>query len=481
MLFRSAAPGRPSLASPVLAVLLTLVGVALVSASDWPRFRGPNGTGVSTDEKAPPTEWSDTKNLKWKVPLPGPGLSSPIIVGDKVFVTCWSGYGASRGSLGDQKDLKRHLVCVDRKSGKVLWDKSVAAVLPEEPFRGMFAENGYASHTPACDGERVFAFYGKTGVYAYDMEGKELWHKGVGTKDDPRSWGTASSPILYKDLVIIPATVESQAMIALNKKDGSEAWRNEAKGFASCWSTPVLVDLPGGEQELAMGVAYEIWGFNPATGKLRWFCEFNDADSMCSSVVAQDGVIYAIEGRSGGSIAVKAGGKDDAKKNIVWSGSERGRIGTPVLYDGLLYTVNGGVANCIDAKTGEKVYQSRLGSGGGAGGLANNDPPAPGPGGRPGGGGGRPGGGFGGPGGGFGGGGGRGGGQDYSSPVIAGGKLYYITRGGESYVLETGRKFKLVATNRFESDKTNYSATPAIANGDLFIRSNTHLYCVGTP
>lgn len=344
-------------------LFLAVLSTSLL-ASDWPRFRGPNGTGISTDEKAPPTEWSDTKNLKWKIPLPGPGLSSPIVVGDRIFVTCWSGYaassgGGSRGSLGDQKDLKRHLVCIDRKEGKVLWDKSVEAVLPEEPFRGMFAENGYASHTPVCDGERVFVFYGKTGVLAYDMDGKELWRKSVGTKDDPRSWGTASSPILFKDLVIIPATVESGAIIALNKKDGSQAWRNDAKGFASCWGTPVLVDVAGGEQELAMGVPNEIWAFNPHTGKLRWYCEFTNSDSMCSSVVTEDGVVYAIEGRSGGSIAVKGGGKDDVSKTkVVWSGSERGRIGTPVCHNGLLYTVSGGVAACIDAKTGEKVYQA---------------------------------------------------------------------------------------------------------------------------
>lgn len=265
--------------------------VPLGMAADWSRFRGPNGTGSSSDSQTPPTSWSESKNFKWKVELPGPGHSSPIVVGERIFLTCWSGYGVSRGSPGDPKNLKRHLLCLDRSTGKVLWNQEVAPVLPEEPYRGMFAEHGYASHTPVSDGERVFVFFGKTGVLAFDMTGKQLWQTSVGTKDDPRSWGTASSPILYKNLVIVPATIESQALIALDKETGKEVWKQPAPGFGSTWGTPILVDLADGTQELVIGVPYEIWGFDPSTGKLRWFCETVDSDSMCSSVIAHDGIV----------------------------------------------------------------------------------------------------------------------------------------------------------------------------------------------
>ena len=136
------------------------------AAGDWLRFRGPNGAGISTDEKAPPTEWSETKNLKWKFELPGPGLSCPIVVGNKIIVTCWSGYGTTEARDAKPENLKRHLVCVDRVTGKNLWSTAIDPELPEDNYRGMFTENGYASHTPVSDGQNIFAFFGKTGVVA---------------------------------------------------------------------------------------------------------------------------------------------------------------------------------------------------------------------------------------------------------------------------------------------------------------------------
>ncbi len=459
----------------VSALLLSTLLVPLAFAGDWPRFRGPNGSGISTDEKAPPVEWSETKNLKWKFELPGPGLSCPIVVGDRVVLTCWSGYGTPSSRDAKPENLKRHLVCVDRKTGKSLWSASIDPVLPEDSYRGMFTENGYASHTPVSDGEKVYVFLGKTGVLAFDMNGKQLWQTKVGKDSDPRGWGTASSPILYKNLVIVPAAIESHSIIALDKVTGKEVWKQEADGFASTWGTPILVDLPEGRTDLVMAVPYEIWGFNPDTGKLRWFCETADTDSMCSSAIVHEGIVYAIEGRSGGSIAVRAGGKDDVtKSHVVWSGRDRGRISTPVYHEGHLYWITDRVANCIDAKTGQRVYQARLRE---SPSSAEADPPTdrrP-SGGRRGG----PGGGFGG--GGFGG--GSRGGQDYASPVVAHGRLYFVGRSGETYVVQLGREFNVLAVNRVssESDESIFNSTPAISNGDIFIRSSSALYCIGEP
>jgi outer membrane protein assembly factor BamB len=423
-------------------------------AGDWTRFRGPNGTGVSTDDVAPPVEWDDQKNLKWKLDLPGPGLSSPIVVGDRVLVTCWSGYGMTRESLGRIENLKLHLICVNRHTGKEMWSEVINSFQPEEPYRGMFAEHGYASHTPVSDGERVYAFFGKSGIVAFDLSGKRLWQKNVGTESDRRGWGTASSPILYQDLVIVPACSESQTIYAFNKLTGEEKWRQVAAGLASTWSTPILVEAEG-QTDLVMSVPYELWGLNPDTGKLRWFCNSTDTDSVCSSPVVHDGVIYVVEGRNGGSLAVKGGGKGDVSKtHVVWSGRDRSRIGTPLYHDGRLYFISSKVVNCLDAKTGERIYQSRLDGGRGE---ARADT-----GGRPQ----------------RGGGGGGMGGQDYSSPVAAGGKMYYTARSGETYVVELGPTFKQLAVNRFAGDDTDFNASPAISNGDLFIRSCKALYCV---
>jgi len=450
--------------------LVVTTAAASASASDWARFRGPNGSGVSPDQAPTPVSFGPSENLKWKVPLPGPGSSSPIIVGEKVLVTCWSGYGVDRGNLGDQKDLQRHLVCLDRATGKTLWSQAVPAKLPEDRYGGMFAENGYASHTPASDGRHVYAFFGKSGVYCFDLEGKQIWQADVGGDSDRRGWGTASSPIVYDDLVIVTASVEGNALVALDKATGKQVWRERADNFESTWGTPVLVKVDDRRTDLVIGVPYEIWGFNPKTGKFAWYCPAMETDSYCSSVVVDGDTVIGIEGRGGGSIAVRAGGRDDVSKtNVVWQGRDSNRIGTPVVYEGRVYFVANKIANCIDAKTGKKIFQARLASDstGGARAAAEprgdeREPPR-----RPGGfGGGR-----------FGGG-GRGG-QDYSSPIIADGKLYYVARNGEVFVIKAGEAFEQLAVNRLTTESEDFSSSPAAADGSLYIRSSKHLYCVG--
>ena len=451
-------------ATVALFVMLAALGSA-AAAGDWSRFRGPNGSGVSADAAPMPVHWSPTQNLKWKVALPGPGSSSPIIVGDKVFITCWSGYGTDRGNrAGNQSDLKRHLVCLDRNTGKTVWDKTVDPVLPEDNYGGMFAEHGYATHTPASDGERVYVFFGKTGALAFDLKGNQLWQTTVGTGSDRMGWGSGCSPILYKNLVIVTASPESGAMYALDKETGKEVWRAAADGFSGTWGTPVLVEVDANRTDLVIGVPYEIWAFNPDTGKLRWYCEALGTRSFCSSVVTDGKVVYAMGDQGSGSIAIKAGGeKDVTKSQVVWTGRDNNRIGTSVIVDGKLYFVSSGVATCVDAKTGTRIYQGRLGGGSTA--TAPDDegpgrPPGRGPGG--------------------GGGGGRGGmgGQDYSSPVVADGKLYYVSRSGAAHVIKLGDTFEQLATNRVTEDAEDFSATPAVSNGALFIRSSKHLYCI---
>src|SRR5579871_4925898 len=192
--------------SASLCLALFLIPAAL--GSDWMQFRGPGGQGVSADQ-GPPDTWSETENIVWKTKLPGPGTSSPITVGEVVFVTCYSGYAESRSDPGDQKNLLRHLVCIDRRSGTIRWTRDVKPELPESVYKpgsndGM---HGYASSTPVSDGKNVYVFFGKSGVFCFDLDGKQLWSRSVGK--GTTGWGSATSPLLYNDLVIVNASVES--------------------------------------------------------------------------------------------------------------------------------------------------------------------------------------------------------------------------------------------------------------------------------
>ncbi len=449
---------QPRFILPVCAVAVLLLVGDFLLASDWPRFRGPNGSGISPDSEPAPVTWSATENLKWTIDLPGPGSSCPIVVGDKVFVTCWSGYGLDRNEPGDQVNLKRHLVCVNRSTGEVIWDQAVDPYLPEEEYGGMFAEHGYTSHTPVSDGEKVFAFFGKTGVVAVDMQGKKLWQVAVGTESGVHGWGSASSPVLVNNLVIVPATAESHSLVALDKETGKVVWNQEAQGFEATWGTPVLVDAPDNKQEIILGVPGELWAFKPEDGKLKWYSQGSGGNAYCSSVIVEDGIVYALGGREGGTVAVKAGGSGDVSEtHLLWSGSQRGGIGTPLIHEGLIYWIGRDIANCISATDGEEVYQQRLEA------PATDDQPASDPPAEEPGGGRR-----------------RGGfmNQSYSSAVAADGKLYFVTRRGLCYVVKLGAEFEQLAVNDFGDPGADFSATPAVSNGELFVRSSKKLYCV---
>lgn len=428
-------------------VVLMLCIVELAAAADWSRFRGPNGSGVA-DDAQPPVTWSETENLKWKTPLPGPGSSSPIVVGDKVFVTCYSGYGLDKENPGNIADLRRHLVCLDINSGEVLWDKSVPGTPEEEPYSGMLTEHGYASNTPVSDGEQVYVFFSKSGAYAYDLDGNEKWHAPIGTSSGPQHWGSGTSPILCGDLVIVNASDEANALVALNKTTGEEVWREEAAGVSGNWSTPILAESDG-QQELLFGAAGEVWGMNPETHKLRWLVTTGGGGTKTSSLVTEGDLVFSLGNREDGTVAIRTGGKGDVTEtNVVWPSNLRGGIGSPLVHDGYLYSFSRGIANCVSTTDGKEVYQERYTEAAGGGG----------------GGGGR----------------GRGpGGADYSSPVLADGKIYLTTRKGNVLVFKAGPEFELLATNSFDSDGSDFSGTPAIAGDKLLMRSNRFLYCVG--
>lgn len=418
-------------------LLLTVAVCGSCFASEWPCFRGPDGSGLAAADARPPTTWSDTSNLKCKAFLPGPGSSSPIISGERVLVTCYSGYGDGSNADSPAK-LRRHVVCLQRASGAVVWDKSVLAELPEDSYSGNLREHGYASNTPVTDGKSIYAFFGKTGVLAFDLEGRQLWQVNVGKQSSNRRWGSGASPILWKNLVIVNAAEEGRALIALDKATGREVWKTEVNSLELSFMTPVLVDCGGGRSDLVVAVPGEAWGMNPETGKLRWFAQTGITGNVSPSLAAADGVVYVTGGYPRqGTVAVRAGGKGDVTQtNILWSSQNASYVPSPVVSGGRLFIVTDqGVALCMEAQTGQVVYKEHLPGVSGA---------------KP----------------------------FYASAVLANGNFYAVSRRSGVFVIGAGAEFKLVAQNKFSDDDTDFNATPAVTGRQLFLRSNRNLYCI---
>jgi hypothetical protein len=412
-------------------LVIALLACAALGA-DWPQFRGPGGVGESGDAGLPET-WSDESNIVWKTALPGHGTSSPITLGNRIYVTCYAGYGFDAEQPGDMGDLQRQVVALDRKSGKIAWTREIETLLPEQNYQGFQALHGYASSTLATDGERLYGFFGKSGVFAFDLDGQPLWRASVG--DKIHNWGSATSPVLYKSLVIVNASVESGSLVALDKSSGKEVWRTP--GMVAAWNTPLVVELPSGGADLVVSVKGRLLGFDPATGKERWHCAGIE-DYVCPSVIAHDGVVYAIGGRGKPGIAVPAGGEGDVSDKILWKTPRGSNVSSPVYHDGYLFwaSESNGVAYCVDAKTGEGVYEERI------------EP-------RP--------------------------DRIYASPVVADGKIYYVSREKGVYVLAAKPEYELLAHNVIAGDSSIFNASPAVSDGQLLLRSDTHLYCIGKP
>lgn len=408
-------------------VLISLFAGAPLSADDWTQFRGPDGLGISK-ESGLPTKWSTSENVVWKAELPGPGASSPMTLGERVFITCYSGYGLEPNE-GEQKNLVRHLLCLNRKDGSVLWHKQFEPKLPEHNYQGEGSYHGYAASTPTTDGQRLYVFFGKSGVFCFDLDGNQLWQASVG--DGTNGWGSGCSPVLYKNLLIVNASVESGSLVALDKATGEEVWR--AKGIGSSWNTPILV--PGkARTELVVSIADHVVSFNPDTGEELWRAE-GVHRYVCPSVVFHDDVVYVIGGGHT-SLAVRIGGTGDVtESHVVWRTTKGSNVSSPVYYEGHLYwTRDGNIACCQDSATGEMVYEERFEPGSGT---------------------------------------------IWSSPVLADGKLYYVSQHNGTFVVAAQPKFELLAHNVFEDDDSRTNASPAGSNGQLLLRTDSKLYCIG--
>ena len=413
--------------------LFTLTLPAFVFAGDWTQFRGSGGLATS-QEKNLPERWTASENIAWRTELPGLGTSSPITLGDRIYLTCYSGYGVQPNE-GNMDDLMRHVVCLNRTDGNLVWQKDFEPKLPESAYNGgTNAKHGYSSSTPATDGERLYVFFGKSGVHCLDLKGNEIWQANVG--DRTRGWGSSNSPVLFKDLVIINASIESGTLVALNKQTGEEVWKTD--GIRGSWNTPLLVDTSDGKQELVVCVPQNILAFDPESGEELWTCAgIPDRGYVCPSAVAHDGIVYCIGGRQNTAIAVRAGGRGDVtESHKLWETPKGSNVSSPVYHDGHIYWVHEGrgSAYCLNAETGEVVYDERL-------------TPRP--------------------------------GLVYSSVTLADGKLYAVSKHNGVYVLAAKPGFELIAHNSFEDDDARSNACLTVDDGQLLLRNDQYLYCIG--
>jgi outer membrane protein assembly factor BamB len=412
---------------------MTHTGLALTAllatsalAADWPAFRGPSGDGNAAEDKAP-LHWGPEKNVRWRVPLPGPGNSSPIVSQGKVFVTC-----------AENEGKKRNLFCFDRRSGEKLWVRTVEYPTVEPTHR----TNPYCASTPVTDGSNVVVWHGSAGVYCYDFEGKELWKRELGeTRHD---WGYASSPILYRGKVILNFGPGSRTFLtALALKDGEVLWKLDEPGgldatdkrMVGSWSTPIIIEVDGNPQILC-SMPTRVIGCDPQSGSLLWHCgglATEKVDMVYPSPVVSDGIGVAFTGWvNGPAIGFKLGGSGDVTAtNRLWLEKQTQRIGSGVVVEGRLFIVcsGPGIAQCMECKTGKILWSDRLE-----------------------------------------------GGESWGSVVLAAGRLYSTSRRGVTTVFRPNpEKLEVLAMNDLGEPS---HATPAISDGQIFLRTDAKLYCI---
>ena len=423
---------------------------------NWPAFRGDGASGNGDGQRAV-TEWdaASGKNIKWKTPIPGVANSSPVVWSDRVFaVTAISKAGDNSvrtGLYGDVKpvdDLSEHqwkIYSLDKNSGKILWERTAITAPPKTKRH---TKGSQANSTPATDGKRVVAVFGSAGILvAWDFDGKELWRVDLGALDsgwffDPSfQWGHSSSPIIYRDSVILQADVQKDSYIAAwDLSTGKQLWKTPRPDEISTWGTPTIARTADGRDELITN-GTKIRGYDPASGKLLWTLGPN-SEITIGTPVAGNGLvfvtggyppvrpIYAIRPGAEGDISLAKG--QESSQAIAWSNMTEGTyIPTPLLYGGYLFTLNiNGIVSAYDPQTGQRAFRGRVGTGG----------------------------------------------SFSASPVAADGRLYVASEDGEIYVLNAGPGLTQIAKNDM---KEVIMATPAISDGVIVVRTLGHLYGIG--
>ena len=422
-----------------MTMLIGLVQFANVEAQDWMQFMGEHGSAANSNAKIP-TTWDADTNIKWKTELPGRGASSPIIVGDRIFLTCYTGYGD--GTESKIENLVRHVLCFNRTSGGLLWKKSIdnSTVKDEDPYKSFITHHGYATNTPVSDGKAVYVFFGKLGLFAFDLEGKELWKKQIEYTTNKTRWGSASSPILFGDNLILNAIEENGKVLSISKANGDINWEFEAETTLA-YATPNLVTAANGEVELILPIPKRVVGLNPEDGTQKWYATNKFEGESNASVIIDKDIVYIYGGfRSVGSMAIRVGGTGDVtKSHVIWNTRDTSYVSTPILKDGHLYWIDeNGIAFCVKSESGEQVYKKRVPGVRGGRGI-----------------------------------------KFFGSMILAGDHMYAVSRRSGTFVVKATPKYELVSHNKIEGDDSEFNGTPAISGNRMFVRSNKFLYCIG--
>ena len=433
----------------IAAMSVGMLTTASSLAGNWPQWRGPDGSGIS-NEKNLPAEWSVSKNIKWKTPVEGRGHSSPIVWGKMIFLTTAiegevvPGAKAAKHMMDNKEFIhpdsvganKKHtfkVMALNRDTGKVLWD---VVAFEGTPYDDRHRKSSYAASTPATDGKMVYAFFGSEGLYAYDYSGKLAWKADLG-KMGTVGMGTGTSPIIFENLVIVQCDEENgeaSFIIGLDKKTGEEVWRTARKVQVS-WATPLLVKTAKRSELITSGTE-SIVSYDPANGKELWTHKGVESNAI-PSPVANSEMVYLVAGFPAKiAMAIRLGASGDltGTPNVPWKYTKgTAYVPSPILYGDYLYlTTDRGILTCIDAKTGEVKYE---------GGRV----PVP--------------------------------ATFTASPVAFEGKILLTSEDGDTYIVKAGPKHEVIGTN---SVGEPVYASPAIADGRIYIRGEKNIYCIGS-
>lgn len=399
-------------------------------SNQWHQWRGPLANGVAPKAN-PPSRWSETENVKWKQPIPGFGTSTPIVWGNRLFVHT-AVKMETEGQATGRGPYKFMLLCLDRATGRVLWEKVVREEVPHE---GHHQDHGYASASPITDGELVLAYFGSRGLHCYDLQGNHKWSQDFGRMRTRNSFGEGASPALHGDTVVVAwdDETDSDFIAAFDKRTGKELWR-KSRNEATGWSTPLIVPFEG-KHQVIVNATSRVRSYNLADGELLWECGGQTANAIPTPVASTD-TAYVTSGFRGSAlyaIALSAKGDVTGTEAVRWSRSKNTPyVPSPLLVNDRIYVVsaNSAVISAIDARKGEPLFEAQRLEG-----LSGI----------------------------------------YASPVYAAGRVYVLGRNGQCVVMKEGPTFELIATNKLD-DRAD--ATPALVDREIFIRGHKSLYCI---
>jgi outer membrane protein assembly factor BamB len=386
-------------------------------ADNWPAWRGATNQGISAEKKLPVT-WSKTENVRWKVPVPGLGVSAPVVWGDRVFLT------ASDARLND----RLHVLCWQRGDGKLLWHVKLFGSAPTD----LFAPGGMAVPTPACDGQRLYVLFGTGELAALDLDGKPVWLRSLAEEYGPfrNRWGMGTSPILVGDKLIVQVDHWSQSyLLAVDPRTGANRWKTNRTASVN-WTSPLAVKVNGEQQIVAIGTNH-VRGYDASNGGELWSVEGTHFQCIPSPVVDGD-MLVACSGENTMAIKLDGATGDLSHSHVTWMNKKaKAFLPSPVLYQGLLYVpLDKEFVVCLDVKTGKQHWKERLGD------------------------------------------------QYYASPVAGAGIVYFPAKEGVVRVLKAGSAFELLAENDLGEGLV---ASPALSDGQIFLRGEKHLFSIGAP